>query len=88
MLESNRLERVSAVDRHSDTIGRWRGRLIENADLAQIWATGRAGGDLDMSDAVWRYEVKSHKTLHHKRQRNVAGAVVPMAKVPRKVPRG
>ncbi len=41
-----------------------------------------------MSDAVWRYEVKSHKTLHHKRQRNVAGAVVPMAKVPRKVPRG
>ena len=40
MLESNRLERASAIDRHSDSIGRWRGRLIENADLAQIWATG------------------------------------------------
>ena len=52
MLESNRLERASAIDRHSDSIGRWRGRLIENADLAQIWATGRAGGDLDEIDKV------------------------------------
>ncbi len=52
MLESNRLERVSAIDRHSDTIGRWRGRLIENADLAQIWATGREGGNLDEIDKI------------------------------------
>ena len=52
MVESNRLERVSAIDRHSDTIGRWRGRLIEHADLAQIWATGREGGDLDEIDKV------------------------------------
>ena len=47
MEESNRLDRASAIDRHSDTIGRWRGRLIESGDLARIWAVGRADGDLD-----------------------------------------
>jgi hypothetical protein len=47
MQESNRLERASAIDRHSDSISRWRGRLIENKDLAQLWATGRQDGDLD-----------------------------------------
>ena len=47
MVESNRLERAFAVDRHSDSMGRWRGRLIENQDLAKLWATGRQDGDLD-----------------------------------------
>lgn len=47
MEESNRLDRASAIDRHSDTIGRWRGRLIESGDLARIWAVGRKDGDLD-----------------------------------------
>jgi hypothetical protein len=47
MNESNRLERASALDRHSDTIGRWRGRLMEHEDLATIWATGRADGALN-----------------------------------------
>lgn len=44
--ETNRLERAFAIDRHSDTIGRWRGRLVEHEDLAKIWATGRKDGDL------------------------------------------
>ena len=35
--ESNRLNRVGAVDRHNDTISRWRGRMMENEDLARIW---------------------------------------------------
>jgi hypothetical protein len=52
MQESNRLERASAVDRHSDTISRWRGRLIENEDLARIWSSGRSGGQLDGIDRV------------------------------------
>ena len=47
MEESNRLGRASALDRHSDSIGRWRGRLAENEDVAQIWAIGRKDGDLD-----------------------------------------
>ena len=47
MEESNRLERASAIDRHSDSISRWRGRLAGNGDLARIWATGRQDGELD-----------------------------------------
>lgn len=41
--ESNRLERASAVDRHSDSMGIWRGRLMEHEDLTRIWAAGRDG---------------------------------------------
>lgn len=52
VMESNRLERAFAIDRHSDSIGRWRGRLIENADLANIWAIGREDGDLDEIDRL------------------------------------
>jgi hypothetical protein len=37
MQESNRLERAKAIDRHADTVSVWRGRLTENAELAQIW---------------------------------------------------
>jgi hypothetical protein len=45
--ESNRLDRASAIDRHSDSIGRWRGRLIENDDLMRIWVTAENGEALD-----------------------------------------
>ncbi len=33
MDESNRLERAAAMDCHSVTIGRWRGRLMEHEEL-------------------------------------------------------
>jgi hypothetical protein len=46
MGESNRLERAVAIDRHADSISRWRGRLMENADLATIWLTAYNDGDL------------------------------------------
>ena len=46
MAESNRLERAAAIDRHADSISRWRGRLMENADLATIWLTAYNNGDL------------------------------------------
>ena len=46
MGESNRMERVAAIDRHADPISRWRGRLMENADLATIWLTAYNDGDL------------------------------------------
>ena len=37
MQESNRLERAKAIDRHADSVSLWRGRFIENAELAHIW---------------------------------------------------
>ena len=52
IVESNRLERAFAIDRHSDSIGRWRGRLIENEDLARVWVTGLKDGDLDEIEKI------------------------------------
>ena len=46
MAESNRLERAAAIDRQADSISRWRGRLMENADLATIWLAAYNNGDL------------------------------------------
>lgn len=40
-LESNRLERAVAIDRHSESVARWRGRITENEDLSKIWVKGR-----------------------------------------------
>ncbi len=37
MKESNRLERAAAIDRHADSIGRWRTSLAESSELADIW---------------------------------------------------
>ena len=37
MDESNRLQRAAAIDRHADSVSRWRGRVVENEDLARIW---------------------------------------------------
>ena len=37
MDESNRLERAAAMDRHTDSIGRWRSLFVENRDLAKLW---------------------------------------------------
>ena len=37
MDESNRLQRATAIDRHADSVNRWRGSLSENEDLARIW---------------------------------------------------
>ena len=44
--ESNRLQRAAAIDRHNDTISRWRGRLMTNSELAEIWMKARAGEQL------------------------------------------
>ncbi|HEY5645769.1 MAG TPA: hypothetical protein VIS76_07505 [Pseudomonadales bacterium] len=37
LAESNRLERSRAIDRHAESIAVWRGRIIENPELAEIW---------------------------------------------------
>lgn len=43
MEESNRLERVAALDRHTDTVSRWRGRLAEHSELTRIWELAHQG---------------------------------------------
>ncbi len=50
--ESNRLEKAFAIDRHSDTIARWRGRLIEDGHLAELWLRGRNDDRLDETEKV------------------------------------
>lgn len=35
--ENARLARAAAIERHSDAVSRWRGRLIEREDLARLW---------------------------------------------------
>lgn len=46
MDESNRLQRVGALDRHSESIGRFRARIIENEDVAKIWYAAITNGEL------------------------------------------
>ena len=48
MEESNRLDRSQALDRHSDTISRWRGRLASDSELSEIWL--KATEDRALSD--------------------------------------
>ncbi len=37
MAENTKLVKAAAVDRYSDAVGRWRGRLIESEDVARLW---------------------------------------------------
>ena len=37
MAENTKLVRAAAVDRYSDAVSRWRGRLIESEDVARLW---------------------------------------------------
>lgn len=37
MEEGTRLARVAAMDRHSDAVSRWRGRLIDNPEVLELW---------------------------------------------------
>lgn len=50
--ESNRLERVSAIDRHAETIGRWRARLTENRELVELWLSATNNETLDDVDLM------------------------------------
>lgn len=40
MDERNKLERTAALDRHTDSVSRWRGDLARHEDLAEIWYKG------------------------------------------------
>ena len=47
MDESARLARAAAMDRYSDAVSRWRGRLIENEEVALIWQKALRGDEMD-----------------------------------------
>jgi len=48
--ENARLARAAAIDRHSDAVSRWRGRLIEHEDLARLWEAAVGGERADGAD--------------------------------------
>jgi hypothetical protein len=47
MGENARLARAAAMDRYSDAVSRWRGRLIENGEVALLWQKALHGGAMD-----------------------------------------
>lgn len=50
--ETNRLERAAAIDRHAETIARWRARLIENRELTEVWLKAYRDEVMDDVDLV------------------------------------
>ena len=50
--EGVRLARAAAIDRHSDTVSRWRGRLIENEGVARLWQSAVDGEQLDGAERI------------------------------------
>ena len=55
--ENTRLARAAALDRHADVVSRWRGRLIENGEVARIWQ--RALLDDDDLDEIERLRLQN-----------------------------
>ena len=47
MGESARLARAAAMDRYSDSVSRWRGRLIESEEVALLWQKALRGYKMD-----------------------------------------
>jgi len=52
MEESNRLERAATMERHSDSIGRWRIAIAADRDLSRIWLSGLNKEVLDNIDQL------------------------------------
>jgi hypothetical protein len=45
--ETSNLAKAAAVDRYSDAVSRWRGRLIESEDVARLWQAALDGEHLE-----------------------------------------
>jgi hypothetical protein len=45
--ESNTLQRVATIDRHSDSIGQWRTQVASNPVVAEVWQKARMDSELD-----------------------------------------
>ncbi len=50
--ESNKFERMAAIDRHADTMGVWRARVTENSELAEVWLKVMKGEVLNEVELV------------------------------------
>lgn len=50
--ENTRLARAAALERHSDAVSRWRGRLIESEAVARLWQSAIDGDQLDGVERV------------------------------------
>ena len=50
--ESNKFQRVATIDRHSDTIGRWRTQVASNPVVAGVWQKARLDQSLDDVEAL------------------------------------
>jgi hypothetical protein len=45
--ENARLARSAAMDRYSDAVSRWRGRIIESEEVALLWQKALRGVEMD-----------------------------------------
>ena len=52
--ENARFARAAAIDRHSDVVSRWRGRLIASEAVARIWQSAIEGEQLNGVDRIRR----------------------------------
>lgn len=50
--ENARLARAAAMERHSDAVSRWRGKLIESEAVARLWQSAIDGDQLDGVERV------------------------------------
>ncbi len=50
--ENVRLARAAALERHSDAVSRWRGKLIESEAVARLWQSAIDGDQLDGVERV------------------------------------
>lgn len=50
--EANRLNRAATIDRHADSVSRWRGRIMENPDLSRIWLAAIDSQNLSHEDLL------------------------------------
>jgi hypothetical protein len=61
--ENSALIRAAAFDTGLDQLSRWRGRLIESAEVASLWIRGGAGEPLSADDAT-RYDALANDLLN------------------------
>ncbi len=50
--ENARLARAAALERHSDAVSRWRGKLIESEAVARLWQSAIDGEQLEGVERV------------------------------------
>ena len=52
MIEANRLQKASAIDKHADSMGLWRNQLINSRDMMALWMAARNNEEIDEIDTA------------------------------------